>query len=247
MIPRELKMLIDFTMGDGYIGMSQGRKNARMRIEHAEKQRAYAEHKELLLRSIDLPVRAKLITVISGKNIGKSYYRVDINQHSLLTTAYKWTYNKGRKSIDKALLRQLDAESLAYWFMDDGSAKLVKYLQKSNYRYYYDTPKIGAFKFSNQSFTLEENQLFVDWMKEKFDINARITNNNGLEVYISSIPEKQKFLNTIKPYIIPEMYYKIQYPLDFKDIGYTIVQLNRLSEKGVDSTYATVETYPLGD
>lgn len=230
MVPEEIKTLIDFTMGDGYIEQRHGRHNARMRIEHCEAQRAYAEYKESQLREFGLPLRAKLITVISGKNAGRSYYRVDVNQDPRLTTAYKWTYNKGRKAIDRALLRQLDDRSLAYWFMDDGNAKLVKYLQKPDVRYYYKTPKIGAFVFSNQAFTYEENQLFVDWLKGAFDINSRITNSNGLQVVISKIADKEKFVRTIEPYVIPSMRYKIQYPLEFSGIEYVVVQRERLSE-----------------
>lgn len=228
MLTREIKTLIDFTMGDGYIGMRNGRKNAWMRIEHAEKQIEYAQHKEQRLREIGLPVRSKLITVLTGKNAGRSYYRVDVNQHPLLTTAYKWTYNKGRKAIDKTLLRSLDEESLAYWFMDDGSAKLVKYNQKPNVRYYYDTAKVGSFKFSNQSFTYEENELFVQWLLS-FGIQAHIQTSNGHEVHISTIEAKTKFVEIIKPFILPSMYYKIQNPLSFEGIGFTIVQRERLS------------------
>lgn len=235
MIPRELKIIIDFTMGDGWIGIKPGRQNAIMRIEHSEKQIDYAKYKEQKLIDIGLPVRSGLYIVKSGKNIGKAYYRIDVNQHPLLSTAYKWTYNKGRKAIDKTLLKQLNAESLAYWFMDDGSAKLVKYNQKGDVRYYFNSPKIGAFKFSNQSFTFEENQLFVDWLFESFEIKARVTNNNGFEVFISDTKNKQKFLNVIKPYIIPGMDYKIMYPLTFNGIGYRIVQRERLSEKGAFS------------
>jgi hypothetical protein len=227
MIPEEIKTLVDFAMGDGYIEQRERRRNARMRIEHAQAQQAYAEHKEGILRSLGFKMNAKLITVLNGKNAGKSYYRIDLNQNPLITTAYKWVYNKGRKAIDKALIRQLDDRSLAYWFMDDGYAKLVKYVQEPSFRYYYDVPKVGAFKFANQAFTYEENILFVDWLLGAFGINARIINEKGYEVIISRIEDKEKFVNVIKPYIIPSMMYKIQYPLTFSGIGFTIVQRER--------------------
>lgn len=222
MIPHAIKTIIDLTMGDGYIGIEKGRNNARMRIEHSIKQKQYAQHKQHLLESLGLCLTAKEITIANGKNTGKQYYRIDVHQSPLLTTAYKWTYNKGKKSIDRALLRQLDDRSLAYWFMDDGCAKLVQYIQKPNVRYVYVTPKIAAFKFSNQSFSYEENMLFVEWLKT-MHVQAHITTNNGFEVMITDIENKQRFLQVIEPHIIPSMMYKIQYPLSFQGMDYSII------------------------
>ena len=228
MIPQELKTIIDLTIGDGYIGKNGKSMNGR--IEHSIKQIEYAKHKEQLLRELNIPLSSREYTIKSGKNIGRSYYQINLNHSDYLRTAHKWLYNKGKKGLDKALFRQLDQVSLAYWFMDDGSAKLVKYNQKDDKRYVYDIPKIGLFKFSNQSFDAHENQLMVEWLKERFDIVARLVTNNGNEVHISDEINKQKFVTLIEPYIIPSMNYKIKYPLNFDGIGYTIIQRERLSE-----------------
>ena len=225
MIPQELKCIIDLTIGDGYIN----KKGTGGRIEHSVKQKEYAQHKEQLLKSLNISLQSREYTVQNGNNAGKSYYQINIHKNPYLLTARKWLYNKNRKALDKALFRQLDEKSLAYWFMDDGSAKLVKYNQKGSIRYIYTTPKIGAFKFSNQSFTYEENMLMVHWLWEKFQIKARITNNNGYEVFISDQQNKEKFLSVIQPFIHPSLFYKIQYPLNFEGIEYSIVQRDRLS------------------
>lgn len=219
----EVKTLIDFALGDGYISLRSGRKNAHMRIVHAAKQQEYAKHKEQILRDLGFTMNCQLLESKNGKNAGRSYYYVSLYQHPHITTAYHLLYKEKRKGLDKTLLNELDGRTLAYWFMDDGSAKIVKYLQKGSIRRYYTTPKIGAFKFSNQSFTLEENKLFVDWLKGAFDIDARITAFNGIEVFISTIPAKEKFINVISPYIIPSMHYKIQYPITLEGIDFTLV------------------------
>lgn len=237
MIPQDLKTIIDLTIGDGYIGFNGKSMNGR--IEHSIKQKEYAQHKEQILRDLQIPLSSREFTVKTGKNAGRSYYQINLNHSDILRTARKWLYNKGKKGLDKALFKQLDNISLAYWFMDDGSAKLVKYNQKGDKRYIFDSPKIGLFKFSNQSFDAYENSLMIEWLKEQFDITAHLVTNNGNELHISDIENKQRFLDVVKPYIIPSMFYKIQYPLSFDGIGYHIIQRERLSESN-PTGYATV-------
>lgn len=231
-IPNSIKVLVDFTMGDGWIGRSKGSNGMfKMRIEHSIKQMEYAMHKEQILYSFGYTAKTGVWSPKTGKNVGKDYYRIDVHVHKNMQTAHKWCYNKGRKAIDKALLRQLDEVSLAYWFMDDGTAKVTKYIQKPTHRYYYETPKTNAYLFCNNNFSYDENTLFSLWLKERFGINSKVINggNNSFEVAIYSISDKDRFRDVVYPYIVPSMQYKINNPHTFKDVPYTTVPRDNLS------------------
>jgi hypothetical protein len=220
-IPKDIKLLIDLTLGDGYIGLKSN-KYTTMRIEHAIKQKAYAQHKERLLTDAGFNVLSRELTIENGKNAGKSYYRIDIHGDNRLATAHKHIYNKGRKFIDKHLLRDLDILSLAYWFMDDGSAKLSHYNLKKDQKVIYELPKIGVYKFSHCGFTFDENKLFCDWLKYKFNIDAMVIKHGKFYVSaIYTISAKDRFRYLIEPYIIPSMYYKIMFPHSFSGIPFT--------------------------
>lgn len=243
MIPDAVKVIIDFTLGDGWLGYGNGVKNEdnanpKMRIEHSIKQADYAKHKESILYQYGFTAKAGIWAPKTGKNMGKEYYRIDVHTNPLLKTAYKWTYNKKRKALDRALLRNIDAKTLAYWFMDDGTAKLTHYNQKKDHRVMYELPKIGQYVYCTDNFTEQECLLFIDCLKERFNIRAILIKHSSTSpirrVAIGEIEDKNKFRYLVEPYIIPSMYYKIAYPHSFSGIPFTkeCYSGERLSEKG---------------
>lgn len=109
------------------------------------------------------------------------------------------TKNKKRiKVVPRLIHRWLNAESLAYWFMDDGN-------KSKNKGYYLNT----------QTFSLKENERLADALGKAFgfEINIhidykRLSNKKYYRLYITSKSVKE-FTELIRPYIHPCFEYKL--------------------------------------
>jgi hypothetical protein len=100
--------------------------------------------------------------------------------------------SNGTKILPKNIMELLTPRGLAYWLADDG---------------YKGTDGIY---FCTESFTIIENELLIEALKNKFNLNCGIhKHSNGYRLYIWS-NSKELFKNIIKPYLFPSFYYKIQ-------------------------------------
>ena len=90
--------------------------------------------------------------------------------------------------------------SLAVWYMDDGS---LDFRPKDHYN----------FALSTNAFTIEENKLLVNALKQNFGIESSIQTPlcRGVrypEIYIG-VAGRDKFLSLVKPYIVSCFSHKI--------------------------------------
>jgi len=102
-----------------------------------------------------------------------------------------------KKVVPKLIHRWLNPESLAYWFMDDGS--------KGTSGYYLHT----------QGFSLSENEILADALGKvfKFEVNIHTDNNyktgkRGFRLYITA-KSRDSFKKIVLPYIHPVFAYKL--------------------------------------
>lgn len=235
MINNKLKTLIDFAIGNGHCMKYAA--NYHYKIEHSTKQREYFEHKRDILLELGFTGWERVNDKVLK---GKLYHTVSFNLHmdDDIKTVFKYIVNKGRKAIDKHLLNNLDARSLAYWYMDDGSAsKSCKSCSSPGngirYYYTYPVPKINRINLYTYAFTVEENQLIINWLIENFDIHAKIILSKRDGPYLTVAPkeERLKFISVVKPYIIPSMQYKIEGVQSYEGIKPINVEQKRLSEE----------------
>ena len=180
MISDRIKYLLDFCIGDGHLGkymyssgVRGGEGSYHYKLTHSKKQREYLFHKIGILNKLGFTGR---LDEYEKSLNGKKFPMCEYNVHSDddIKAAFKHIINKGRKAIDKHLLSIFDARSLAYWYLDDGSPNKTSKSSSSpgnGFRYYYTypVPKLSQFRLYTYSFTLEEQNLIVGWMKEKFD------------------------------------------------------------------------------
>ena len=223
-----VQTLIDFTLGDGWLGYkSEKHKLPHFRVEHSAKQKEYAQHKCDILNDLGL-----LSTCVETKR--GNWYTSSV-QSEFAKTAHKYLYNKRRKSIDKALLREMNVRSLAYFFMDDGGAHIKRRKKLGKYNYIYEKPFIDAFSLATCSFTIEENNLLIDWLRETFSIRARlnILKQKYPRIVIDGAEAKNTLVCTIEPYIIPNLRYKIDKPLTTRGMSFEKhLYGERLNESG---------------
>ena len=161
MLPENIKTIIDFTIGDGWLGYKQkSDKHAHFDIMHCIDQIEYSKHKESILNSLGFNTKGYIYV---DPRTNKSYYRFYTEQHPDFSAAYKHIYNRGRKGIDKHLLRDLDDRSLAYIFMDDGSShRTNKQNIRGTYKIYSDYIT-SDYRISINSFPLDEINMFRYW------------------------------------------------------------------------------------
>lgn len=218
MIPENIKLLIDLTLGDGWIGYNGS--SVRGRIEHSIKQKEYAQHKEQLLKNVGLPVASRQYISTTKKNTGFEYYQVNLLSHRDLHTAYKWIYNKGRKALDKSLLRNCDARTLAYLYMDDGHAKLSNYCLGKYEKFIYSQAKVHCYRLSTNNFNYEEHLLFQDWLLSLGVTSTLERQGNSHRTIIGTEEAKDTFRALVSEFIVPSMQYKIANIHSFKDVSF---------------------------
>lgn len=119
-------------------------------------------------------------------------------------------YQSGKKQITRSILDKLTPLSIAVWFQDDGVTDFghrAKIRTGGNH-----TP---VCKFCTESFSKESCEIIQTWLEESYGINAelleiQLSNGVGYRVKIC-YKDIDKFINLIKPYILPMFQYKIDY------------------------------------
>jgi len=178
-------VIIGSLLGDGYLRIVPGRKNAFLEVNHSFLQKEYVDWKYSILK--DITVSAPKKRVIDKVRVA---YRFYTRQHPEITELYKMFYKNGVKIIPDNL--NITPLSLAVWFMDDGSKcrKTDVYL-------------------NTQQFNHCDQLKLIDLLK-KFNLEARL-NKDKIYTRIRFIKSSLlEFKRLINEYIIPSMKYKIE-------------------------------------
>lgn len=111
---------------------------------------------------------------------------------------YNDYYSNGVKVVRLNVLRRLTPVSLAVWYMDDGSV-----IHQKGVVY-------GCRLYTN-GFSMEENHLIADYMKESWNIEFNVLHDSRSNSYFLNTPKNgaEKFIELVKPHIHESMKYKI--------------------------------------
>jgi hypothetical protein len=177
-------VIIGSILGDGYVRIIPGRKNAFLEINHSIKMKNYVDWKYQILKSIVLsPPKSR------KGNGNRIAYRFFTRQHPEITKLFKRFYVKGEKRIPDNLI--LDPISLAIWYMDDGS-------KCGTSNYYLNT----------QQFSVEDQMKLIACLK-KFKVVATLNRDKTywrIRIIMATVPT---FKNLIQEYVVPSLQYKI--------------------------------------
>ncbi|MAG44811.1 hypothetical protein CL633_02890 [bacterium] len=182
----KLSIIIGSVLGDGYLRIIKGRKNAFLEINHSIKARKYVDWKYKALK--DICKSPPKLRIIDETRTG---YRFFTRQHKEITNIYNIFYKNGKKTIPSSLV--LDPLVLAVWFMDDGS-------KSRKHDVYLNTQQ---FSINNQ------RKLLVKL--RKLNLRARLNKDKKyyrIRFLKESVPN---FNRIIYPYIIDSMKYKLSY------------------------------------
>jgi hypothetical protein len=177
-------VIIGTILGDGYLRIMPGRRDAFLEVNHALSQREYVVWKYDVLTGIC--AGAPKVRRGNGKRKAIRFYT---RQSEELTELYDAFYVNRVKTIPQGLV--LDALMLSVWFMDDGS----RCRESDVY-------------LNTQQFDTESQNVLLNALSE---LGLRTTLNKDKEYkrirfLKESIP---RLFEIVKPHIIPSMYYKV--------------------------------------
>ncbi len=190
---RQKELIIGTLLGDGYL-QSTGKRNARLKLEHSEKQKDYIfwKYEELKNLMQDKPKKIERYNPLWKKTY--TYYRCQSYSTPFLGKLKRLFYdNKGRKRVPEKIGMLLKAPlSLAVWYMDDGH-----YYPKDRVAYVY-LPKYSD----------EELKRLTEALENNFGLKPKVIWKKGYPVLYFPREETEKLMAIIKPWVPEFMKYK---------------------------------------
>lgn len=174
-------IVIGTMLGDGYM---RCKTNAHLQITHSIHQKEYVDWMYGVLKNCVL-TQPKLY-IGNGNRVG---YRFFTQSLPCFTNIYHQFYLNKRKTIPPNL--RLNEQILAVWYMDDGSL-----CDKSCY-------------LNTQQFPEQEQKLLIRLLLKNFGLTAKRDKDKQYYRLRFNVKESKKFVDIIRPYIIPSMAYKI--------------------------------------
>lgn len=185
------EVLIGSLLGDARLECRSRQGTARLRIHHAESQRAYLFWKYEVFRNfVDRePWDIQWFDDRTRREYQAWFFHT---RTSLLFRPYhEFFYDDGRKRVLERIKTLLTPRILAVWFMDDGCC-------------YKDSMILNT-----QSFTYAEQELLQCILLRTFGIQLSIQKDrNNFRLYASGI-NAEYFREIIRPHILPSMQRKV--------------------------------------
>ena len=186
------EVLVGTLLGDSHLSNHKTGVNFRLMIQHGLSQRAYTDWLYSVFQPWVLTPPKVKDQVVNGK-LYKKYWFNTISHVRLRFFAQQF-YCCGQQTVPKLIHRWLTPLGLAVWFMDDGSIK-------SNHH--------RALIINTQCYSDPDLHRLQKTLLGKFGIATSLRKQKeGKQIYILS-SSVQEFVNIIRPYIIPEMEYKL--------------------------------------
>lgn len=189
LIQREI--LVGTLLGDGHLNTHNGR-DYNLMIQHGLSQKEYVQWKYIQFKDwVRTPPKIKNQVVR-----GKLYHKVWFNtlSHSALRFYGQQFYHNGKKVVPRLIHKWLTPLALAVWFMDDGSIK-------SKFH--------RALILNTQCYSEHDLKTLQHTLLTKFGVKTKLRNQKeGKQIYLLA-ETVATFVEIIRPYIIPEMMYKL--------------------------------------
>lgn len=181
---RQLQIVHGSLLGDASV--TNGKKGkyrceSVFEVKHCAKQKDYVLWKYHELKNL-------CCSEPKENNIGQ--WRARTFHHPFFSNLRKQWYPDGVKCIPE-VLSELDDLALAVWYMDDGTLG-----------------KTGFLKISTCSFTENDHQIIFNWLKSKWGVDSHMVNYSGYRQTIIDLKSRKRFLEIVKPHIVPCLNYK---------------------------------------
>jgi len=192
---QEYDLLLGSILGDGGLTVPKTNGESQFYVGHGLMQKEYIEHKHDVLKRW---VGCRLYPLVHNNKNGKQYTTLNFltRKNAKFTELRKLFYNNDRKKIIPAqyLEDNLVAESLAYWYMDDGTNIRNKGCQ-----------------ICSESFTEEDNQKLAEIVNKKFNLKFYLIRIRSKEYRLSLYKkDKTDFFEIIRKHTLPLFTYKLE-------------------------------------
>ena len=175
------------------------------RLVHGDSQMDYLKWKVDFLHKNNLGTGD--IYTYKIKVFGKEY---NSNRYFVYNTLYfkpyrKLFYSKGFKEVSRKILNKLTPFALSIWYMDDGNLCIHRHTNKNGEM----SISSRELHINTQSFSFNEHKIIQRYFKIVWGLAVRINKNKNKFRIVMNATNANKFLDIIKPYILPSMHYKI--------------------------------------
>lgn len=193
----QIGYIIGMILGDSYVSKFRPKRaNSVLNTRHSKKQQEYIKHKQKRLTELGFKV-SKLYDTTN--NYGESF-TIDCKDPKLFNQLRLVLYPRNNKTIKRKWLNYLNKESLAVWFMDDGS--------------YTKRGKSAYISLHTNSFNKKEHDVIIKYFKQVWDINPtlRVTKreNRDQSFFLTfNVEETKKLVVILEPFVINSMKYKV--------------------------------------
>ena len=193
------KFLLGAILGDGHLQKQNDSGRALLVFNHSAKQLEYVLWKMQMLQPVTggFAIRLyrrpfkykgwKTLTHVRAWSLGNKYLGHVFNDF------YFERNGKRSKEIHLNVLRRLTPESLAVWYLDDGSVGR------------YDSGFVHSVGLAVCGFTDEERERVCKYFLDEWKLNFHQTTKKTIRADIQSA---RRFLEIIRPYAAPSMAYK---------------------------------------
>lgn len=206
---RKRGILYGCAIGDGglFLDKSQSAKTARLIIGHGPSQLDYLEYKKRLLHSVLGGKEPSVYTYQSlNKKTGKIYTNHQLyKNHSYFRQMHRVLYPKGVFTYSEKMLSYLTDQSLALWFMDDGSGTICRNSKTKK--------PSGCMTRLSTYCSKEEAEILKEWFFSKYKLNPKFDVDKRNDKYSLrfNTKESREFVSIVSPYMFDSMKYKIDH------------------------------------
>ena len=192
----QLQLILGSLMGDARLECRsksiRAKHTARLRVHQSDKQKDYVFWKYEQLKNL-VSRGPRFTKVWHDPQRNKDHYSWYFHTQSSETLGliHKLFYQNKTKVVPGDLLKIIDPLGLAIWYMDDGSNNG------------------GDITLNTHCFSNEEQKIIQILLKGKFGIRTTIVKDRSKFKIAIGFHEFDKFINIVRPYVIPSMNYKI--------------------------------------
>ena len=214
--PHQFDVIIGSLLGDARLECrSAGLRNlatARLRVHHGEKQKEYVFWKYKILEDLVLREPQESLWDNPKRNLHEVSWYFHTKSLQEFGILHRYFYKNGAKVFPEDIVDVLTPKMIAVWFMDDGSNNGENTT------------------ISTHSFSKEEQVRIVKFLQTRHSITATIVKDRTKYKLAIGKHEYKKFINIVRPFIIPSMTYKIVNPRN--DLSDSVKGIGRSDEIG---------------
>lgn len=198
-------ILVGTLLGDASMQAVKANEQSNVKFEQVDRQQDYINHLyEQFVDWVGTPPQIRNIQGGGAANRKSIWFKT--YKHSCFAfyknIFYKVdTEGKQYKVVPYFIHRLLTPRALAYWYMDDGTAK------RNN------EGKIISCVLNTQGFSYHDQKILAKALGSTFGFQVNIwKDRNSWKIAILA-PSLTNFIETVKPFILPSFYYKIDWVL----------------------------------